>query len=565
MARTQALRRDLLLLVALATALAAVGTVPYLYGYLRACPGTQFVGLVGKGVDGINSYLMFVRQASDGWWLFQNLMTPQPTPRLYFNPEWLALGLVGRMTGLSLLGLFHLDRVLTVFLFVFSVHFLSTTVLQTTARRWFATLLVVFGAGLGWLPYLLSLGYAALFPDHAPQGIQFVSGVPIHATILPLSPDLGGVTLFAYLVNQPHFIRAGALACLMYGLLIRGERTQDWRWFGLSGLAALAGFMLRPYGYPETYLILLLCFAIGSVSNGGVTKRRVVNYALVSGIGLLGVPYYLYLLLTNVLAVRGVVRIPAYFGTYLLWYGLPFILALIALAYYFRAGRLSTGRLVLALWLLVALGCAQAYPLYRLGEEASFFAYTIVPAILITDGFLQRGYAGLTWLLRRTAWLRRRRTTYAMAAVFILLCMPSNAIAYARMFTLLRACPLAYYLPTATYAAFDWLGANTPGQSLVLADTMTGTFILRHSNNRIFSGTDLLTASFFENQQQTWRFFGPEGDDAFRKELVDRYNVDYVFCGALEQYPNGLNPETLQWLTPVFTKDNVRVYRVVRR
>lgn len=564
MTRTNFLRRDILLLLVLATALAAIGTVPYVYGYLNACPDQHFVGLVGKGADGSNSYLMFVRQAREGWVLFQNLMTPHPTPRLYLNPEWLALGLVGRVTGLTLMGLFHLDRVLTVFFFVFSVYFFSTVALKTRARRWFATLLVVFGAGLGWLPYLASLLYASLFPGSAPEGIQLVSGVPFRATLLPLSPDLAGVTLFAYLVNQPHFIRASACACLAFAFLIKGERSQELRWFALAGAAALARFLVRPYGYPETYLVFLGLFIVGCATDGGVTRRRVTNYAIMGGIGLVAVPYYLHTLYTDVLGVRGMERIPAYLGTYVLWFGLPFVLALAAMAYYLHARQLSTERLVVALWLVAAIACAQAYPFYRLGEEASVFAFAIAPPILLAGGFLQRIYGGLTGWLARASWFRRPRAAMVCAAICLVLSMPSNAVAYARMFTLLRNCPPAYYLPTATMAAFEWLHANAPEQSLVLADTMTGTFLLRRTNNRIFTGTDLLTADFHEKQRLTEQFYGAHGDAAFRRQLVDRFGVAYVFFGPLEQRPGGLRPDTLPWLTPVFRQDEVTVYRVRR-
>ncbi len=564
MTRTDSLRRDILVLLVLATALAAIGTVPYAYGYLNACPDKHFVGLVGKGADGSNSYLMFVRQAREGWVLFQNLMTPHPTPRLYLNPEWLALGLVGRVTGLTLMGLFHLDRVLTAFFFVFSVYFLSTVALKTRASRWFATLLVVFGAGLGWLPYLASLLYASLFPGSAPEGIQFVSGVPFRATLLPLSPDLAGVTLFAYLVNQPHFIRAGACACLAFAFLIKGERTQQLRWFALAGAAALARFLVRPYGYPETYLVFLGLFIAGCAADGGVTRRRVTNYAVMGGIGLVAVPYYLHILYTDILGVHGMERIPAYLGTYVLWFGLPFVLALAAIAYYLRTGQLGTERLVVALWLVAAIVCAQAYPFYRMGEEASFFAFAIAPPILLAGGFLQRIYGGLTAGLTRASWFRRPRAAMVCAAMCLLLCVPSNAVAYARMFTLLRNCPPAYYLPTATIAAFEWLHANAPEQSLVLADTMTGTFLLRRTNNRIFTGTDLLTAHFHEKQRLTEQFYGAHGDTTFRRQLVDRFGVAYVFFGPLEQRPDGLRPDTLPWLTPVFRQDEVTVYRVRR-
>ena len=234
-------RREWLFPLLLALFFAAVGTAPYVHGYLSAGPDEQFMGIIGRGTPGANSYLAFARQVAEGRHLVTNLYNPHAPAHAYFHAEWWIMGMVSRITGVPLLFWFHAGRILSAAAFLLAAYYLCAVFLPERAARRGGLALIAFGAGFGWI----------LVGANATLG-----------TDLTLPLDTRGVTIFGYLMNKPHFIRAGAFAALQYAWLIRGIQTGNVRYFLLSGLAASGHSLVRPYHIPEACLVLLLFLGI---------------------------------------------------------------------------------------------------------------------------------------------------------------------------------------------------------------------------------------------------------------------------------------------------------------
>lgn len=255
-------RREWILPLLLALFFVLAGSLPYAYAHYSTPGGAAFMGFVGRDTSGANAYFAFARQTAEGHHRVTNLYTPHSPSRAYFHPEWWLMGAAARLSGLSLEAVFHAGRVLTVFAFLFATGYLAAVSLRSVAARRAALLLISFGAGFGWLVWLVNHLFAAG---------------------LPLPWDIQGVSPFAYLMNKPHFMRAGAFAALQYAWFIRGDQSGKMGFFCASGLAAAGHSLVRPYHVPEAVLFLIL-YVLARAPRGRDAGRRAGAGALAAGL-----------------------------------------------------------------------------------------------------------------------------------------------------------------------------------------------------------------------------------------------------------------------------------------
>src|SRR5581483_8520831 len=118
-------RGELKFIFSLGLLLCLVTTLPYLVGYFASYPGTVFTGIIEHSAD-TNNYLSYAHQAASGKWLFRNQMTGEPHADVFFNLEWLLIGKISALLGVSLPVGLSLLRLSCLLLMGFGVYWLST-------------------------------------------------------------------------------------------------------------------------------------------------------------------------------------------------------------------------------------------------------------------------------------------------------------------------------------------------------------------------------------------------------------------------------------------------------
>jgi hypothetical protein len=542
--------------MALAVFFSVVGSFPYVYGYASAEPGEHFMGFVGRDTPGANGYFMFARQVQLDGNFMQNKMTSEPLPDNYFNLEWWLFGKSARWTGLSLIAMFHVWRVLTVFGFMWTFYFLARLCLDRVGERRLALSLVVFGGGFGWMIWLANRA----------AGLHLA---------LPL--DLDGVGIPGYLINKPHFIRAGICTLLTYGFLILGERTGKRRYFAYSGLAALIHTAIRPYHLPETYLVYLVFPLILSWREGRISRARVLNYGLAGLMLLPGVLDIAFMAWQNTLGMAGWYRQSLFLLQQVLWLGWPFALVCIAFVFSgFTPERIRTARestILLCLWLTIAWLLVNAFPYFPAGHELAFYPLVLVPPILV---FRTAFPLIRDWAAAHPAGLRplnglnlsSPRLLRTGVAFLVLVSLPSTAYVYRSFFTGLHretgAGPWrTFYLTDDEYQTLDWMHKTISPQAVVLASLETSQFIPRVSGQKVLSGHDMLTAYYDRKNAEVQKFFALRGDDQFKREMIKYYHVDYVLYGPDERRLGEMRPEQYPWMKKVYQHGDVTLYRIV--
>lgn len=512
------------------------GSAPYIVAHRTTPPGDTFMGFVGRDTAGSNSYFAFARQAAEGRDYFTNLYTPQAPSRAYFNPEWWTMGAAARWTGLSLESLFQVDRALTALAFLLATYYLCAVSLPGLAHRRAALLLIGCGAGFGWVVWIAN----------------HLAGLG-----LELPWDIQGVSPFAYLMNKPHFMRAGAFAALQYAWFIRGDQTGRHRFFCAAGLAAAGHSLVRPYQIPES-LVFLALYVVARGRDGHYA--RAATRALACGLcHAPAILWHAWILSDNSLGLQGFhAWQPALLLAQIFWYGLPFAAILAHLIFTALRGKAWRPDFsILALWMIAALLLLQAAPWFPWGVE-SYFPWILAPPIL----FLRHTWpACAAWLDRRPEPRTARRVAIAVVVALVL---PSSLFAYADFFDDLRHPDFheRYYVSNDLLKAADWLNKNAPEEPVVLASLESSAFLPRLANLRVVSGQDALSANYPLMNDWVFRFYISPGDDGFKRWLCSQQNIAYLMVGPFERAFMAMRPEDHSWMVPVFASGDVAVYRV---
>ncbi len=518
-------RHDIYFPAAIALVVVVLGSLPYVYGYASTPPDYEFMGFIGRDTPGANSYLAFAQQAANGQMGLTNLYTPDSPSQGYYNLEWGIMGWTARWTGCSLITLFHVGRVVSAVAFVFAAWYLCLVCLAGRGQRRGALLLISFGAGLGWIPY----GSNALFGTH-----------------LALPLDAQGVSIFAYLVNKPHFIRAGVFAALQYAWFIRGTQRDDLRYFALAGLAAAAHSIIRPYQIPESCLFLLLYGALTVWQEPARGRRVLLQLGVCAGAHLPAILWHGIIYIQNPLGLGAFVAWqPVLLLSQLLWLGIPFCAVLAAGAWGLTKRSLNLGAIpVLAIWLVVAQVLLQCYPYFPWGVE-SYFPWVLAPPLLFV----------------RYVWPARAPRVLLVA--MIVLVIPCNVLHYGKFFNDLRHpdAPWVYYLHNHVGDAMTQLSRFGDEGDVVLASHDTSQFVPRLAGLRVVAGQDALSVDYEENNALVLRFFQSPGDVGFKEWFVRTRNIDFVFVGPFEQAVAPQELGEIPWLAPVYSNDLVTIYR----
>ena len=154
--------------------------------------------------------------------------------------------------------------------------------------------------------------------------------------------------------------------------------------------------------------------------------------------------------------------------------------------------------------------------------------------------------------------LRRLVITF----VIVILSMASGVVLLdAVMLTTVQQ-PDVFFRTRAELQAVNWLRDHTARRDVVLAAYPTGSLIPARAGNAVFVGQRYETNQFADKLAQTDRFFSAQTDDVWRRDLLTRYRVGYVWFGARERALGGFDPTRADYLESLFSYSVTILFRV---
>jgi uncharacterized membrane protein len=126
------------------------------------------------------------------------------------------------------------------------------------------------------------------------------------------------------------------------------------------------------------------------------------------------------------------------------------------------------------------------------------------------------------------------------------------------------------YRPGAEWAALDWLAANSDPQETVLAAYLSGNVIPARAGNRVVLGLGPQTVDAERKRAEVDQFYGAAATDEWRRALLKRYGVAYLWYGPHERAQGreasapGFDPSGAPYLRAIYDRDGYAVYEVLR-
>jgi uncharacterized membrane protein len=166
--------------------------------------------------------------------------------------------------------------------------------------------------------------------------------------------------------------------------------------------------------------------------------------------------------------------------------------------------------------------------------------------------------------LRGQPFSRRRFRNFVVFLVLVST-VPSNLYIVASLAATAVQHPYPFFHEREENEAINWLAEETAPTDTVLAAYGTGSYIPARINHRVFVGYWAETTRNEEKISMVDRFFQGETPDAWRAELLEAYDIAYVFYGPREVLLGDFHPSDSAHLSPVFENELITIYRVLQR
>lgn len=521
-----------------------ITSLPYVYAYLSTPANKQFMGIMLDVPDHVQ-YFSWMRELSHAF-LASNKLTPEPNRPIFFNLLWLGMGRLGIILDLNFAGMFQLLRVFATTLFLFLAYRVCSWFLEDRLMRRTAFLLISFTSGFGWVLVLLkyTLAHGQL--------------------LLPLDVYIAEGNTFLDILGYPHFV-AAVLYIFVFDLILRGQVKTQLRYALAAGLVALF------QGWQHAYDLILVYGILGSYIIFVFLRDRKLPVYLIKATFLVGIiscsPALYSVWLTTADPVwKAVLSQFSNAGVFTppLWqlpilFGPIFLLSLFTIIKRnpLHLERFNDRDLFILAWFLISFGLIYVptdYQIHMLN------GWQVPMAILATQGLFKyiipwlQKYFGRTWSIPS---IHR-----AAAAALVLIVLPTNIYLFTWRYTDLAKHDYPYYLYKDELSAMKWIESNAKPQDVVLSSLTTGQYIPALTGTNAFLAHWAQTLDFYGKTEMVQEFFNPATSDARRKQIIDQYNVRYIFYGPSEQELGGYNPDRSSLISVVFTTPTVKVYAV---
>ena len=510
--------------------LAVFTTVPYVYGYITRPHDTTLSGIHHLVQGDVNTYLSMIEDAKAGKFLFINLFTAEDQPRILFNPLWLATGWVARLLQSSALFAFHLARLALIIALIFALDRLIRLCVEGEKSRRIIMVILLFSSGFGvfFNPILFNLSDIIQHPTDiwVPESNTFLTAM-----------------------QSPHLLASLVLLILTLTFAMESILQKSIRKAWIAGGTGALLFLLHPFYVPTVFCVVAVWVVVLGLSRVRIPWKPLATWFIVIICSLPVLAYFYWMYHASfpiAMWSDGNILPSPYPSMYLIGYGLltPFALYGAIRSFQKPALRLVT------FWVIVT--CLLLYApidFQRRLVEGLHVGISILAGV---------GAVDLYYRLKKRAWALGV-TLVMMLAIFLPL--TNLQLVFQDIYDFSHASGYPYFIPKADTDAFAWIKKNVPADEVIFSSFYTGNFLPAYTSHKVFIGHGPQTIFLPQKEFVTAAFFSHVVDDAWRKEFLSYWGIQYVFFGINEKGVGPYQPSSSSLFIPVYENKETVIFK----
>lgn len=491
-----------------AVILVLLAFTPFIFIAFEGAPGWQFMGVLHNHRDGA-TYLSKMMLGVEGQWLVYFQHTPEKHTGAMIAMIYVLLGQAARLTGVPVIVLFHLARIVAALFMYMAIYQLAAAIwMRLRTRRIFFTLISI-GSGFGWLYTILTGG------DVTPPDLSIPEAFPFYSSLVNI-----------------HFPLTLACIALLTSMMItvfrpgsKEEPTAQNGGLTTALLSLVVGFL-----YPQA----LVPFAGALVIYVGMRSAQMRKPALrelrwlllvVLPAAPLAVYFWTVISYNPAMAQwnqQNITTAPSLLAL-LVGFGVILVMALPGI---YRAVRRfeADGDRFMLLWLAVMV-LAIYLPT---NIQRRFAVAMMIPLVYFATRSLED-----FWFQRVT----NRRWRYRLFMLLVpLISLSQLLVLFTPIFPVLAQRPQnsqGLFLEREYIGVFDWLGSRTQITDVVLASPITSMWIPGWVGARVVYGHPFETLDAAAKLAAVEAWYSDDATDC--AALLDVWNVRYVLYGPEER------------------------------
>jgi len=495
--------------------------LPLIYFSLFPKENLVFLGRRVINSKDLYTYLSYIEQSKEGSWLLQNLYTTEPQKAVLVRPSYVIIGKIAHVFDLTSLVAYHSARIFLSIVFCAVLYVFVKKFFNKPTERLLAFLIVLTSSGWGAFLYRFFNSSDLWIPES---------------------------NTFLSLAESPHFILSQILVICGILAFMQFLKNKKWQYFLYTLLCLFPIAFEHPF---DLLVVVPTLFITAWWMKKKFPDKKIIALCVFCTVGLLYVILQEYLNpLFATEQIQGASFSPSPIN-YLIGFGflVPFMLIGAEKA---LSSKNKSFRFVIV-WTCTGLILLYAPVTFqrRLSEGIH-----IPIAILASLGIFS-----LYPLVKKKM---KQLTNPILLFLLAILCSSSLHALFVDFVTIDKDTlgGYYYYVSKRDYDGLQWIHDNTSQNDVVLSNWFYGNLIPGIAGKKVFLGHTAQTISFSDKVAHTNSFL-VDGDTQTSLQFLHQNAITYIFLGvndSMLQY--GFTPDQKEFLTKVYDKDGVLIYKV---
>jgi len=471
----------------------------------------------------INHYIASINQGQRGYWLYDEWHTPEPVEKQFLNFPYILLGHLSRLIQVDSRTAYHIGRLLALPFLLLGLYALLCVFIDNVKKRKIYYLFLTFPIGLSFLFIPAGLWTMEYF---VPESNVFMS-----------------------MICAPHFIAGLAVLTWVVWLYLKNQKKGK----NIHKYLIILLLTILSITYPFLLVnILGTCLLYVFFDWLGQRKKTLAD---------LGNRLYhnCFIILPSILLILYYALITFSFKTnYNIWWDQNY--GFINLST-FLGGIGIIGIFSLYAFTLIAKGKIKSTP--SLTFLVSWFLATIF-IFLLPLPFAIRFITGLqiplvllALVLFDQASAKTKKILFFLVVVLVI-----NTLFFLTFETQSKQIYSTAYLNASEYEVLTWLKEKEPEPQVVLSFFDIGNYLPAVAQQKSVYGHNIQTINKDKKNEDIHDFFSTPAPNYIHANILEKYNVKYIYWGLKEQDESGLNPQQLPFVSLVYSADSIELYEV---